>query len=110
MRLRLRRNKYHAQPVETDGHRFASKAEARRYQELKLLQRAGHIRGLRVHPRFSLDVNDQFVTVYTPDFCYLEHGQIVVEDVKGARTTDASRLRMKLLQAVTGIQVREIRR
>jgi hypothetical protein len=105
-----RRNKYHAQPVEADGHRFASKAEARRYRELSLLQRAGQISDLRVHPSWTLDVNGMFVSKYSADFAYVEGDRQVVEDVKGGKTTDAARLRMKLLQAVTGIQVREIRR
>jgi hypothetical protein len=86
------------------------KAEARRYRELSLLQRAGQISDLRVHPSFDLDVNGMRITTYTDDFTYREHDRLICEDVKGSKTTDASRLRMKLLYAVRGIQVREIRR
>lgn len=47
-------SKYHAQPIEADGIRFASRAEYRRYQELRLLEAAREIRSLEVHPRFAL--------------------------------------------------------
>ncbi len=40
-------NKYHAQKVEFDGKRFDSRREARRYAELRLLERAGEITGPR---------------------------------------------------------------
>lgn len=49
-----RRNKYGAIKVEIDGHVFASQAEGRRYEELRLLELAGVIRSLVVHPRFPL--------------------------------------------------------
>jgi hypothetical protein len=99
--------------VELAGYRFASHAEARRYQELLLMAKAGQIHNLRVHPSWRVEVNGQFITRYTADFAYFETREDghyhVVEDVKGAKTTDASRLRMKLMAAVHGIQVREIR-
>lgn len=47
-------NKYHAQKVEFDGKRFDSRREARRYAELRLLERAGEITGLRTQVPFEL--------------------------------------------------------
>ena len=47
-------NKYGAVTVERDGYRFASKAEARRYETLRMLALAGEIRNVVVHPRFAL--------------------------------------------------------
>jgi hypothetical protein len=41
--------KYHAIPTEIDGIRFDSKAEARRYGELMLLEMGGVIRELELH-------------------------------------------------------------
>ena len=41
------KSKYHAQPVEIDGVRFDSQKEARRYSELRLLERAGEIKDLQ---------------------------------------------------------------
>lgn len=42
-------HKYHAKPTTVDGIRFASKAEARRYSELRLLEKAGEIKNLEAH-------------------------------------------------------------
>ena len=50
------RPKYRAVPTVIDGIRFASKAEARRYGELRLLEQAGEIRDLVRQPRFALYV------------------------------------------------------
>ena len=85
-------SKYRNQPVTVDGYRFDSKAEARRYGELKLLHELGHIHKLTVHPRYTL--LDAFECkgiryrsiVYEADFRYVENGVNVVEDCKGART------------------------
>lgn len=79
-----------------DGITFDSRAESRRYQELKLLLLAGEISDLRVHPRYLLD--DKFTDAsgvkhraiyYEGDFEYTENGQTICEDVKGKnRRTD----------------------
>jgi len=84
--------KYHAKATIVDGYRFASKAEARRYGELKLLLRDGQITALRLQPRFVLQ--EKFVrdgkkiraVTYVGDFEYFERGRKVVEDVKGVLT------------------------
>uniref|UniRef100_A0A6H1ZZJ4 DUF1064 domain-containing protein n=1 Tax=viral metagenome TaxID=1070528 RepID=A0A6H1ZZJ4_9ZZZZ len=82
-------HKYHAKATEVDGHRFASKAEAQRWGELRLLLRDGQITALRLQPRFILQeafardgVKVRAVT-YVADFEYFENGKRVVEDVKG---------------------------
>lgn len=50
----FRRSKYHAQKVKIDGFTFDSKREAAHYAELKLLEKAGHVNAIEVHPRFNL--------------------------------------------------------
>lgn len=92
-----RRLKYNAKPIEFDGIRFDSQAEARRYRELILLEKSGAIWGLAVHPRFELrpaatynGVRWRAVT-YVGDFEYYEDNGSrppvhVVEDVKGVET------------------------
>jgi hypothetical protein len=65
-----------------DDHTFDSKAELRRYHELKLLLRRGEITDLQVHPRYILNVNGERVSSYKPDFEYISYGVRVVEDVK----------------------------
>lgn len=105
-----------AKPVWYDGIRFASKAEMRRYVDLRLLERAGHIRDLEVQPAFPIEVinigNGEAtqVGVYKADFRYfnVDHGGTVVEDVKGMSTV-VYRLKKRLVEALYGIRIQEIR-
>jgi hypothetical protein len=99
----VRRNKYGNKKVISDGITFDSKAEHRRYQQLKLLQQAGQISQLRVHPKFELipaftdgQGRRHRAVNYYADFAYYEAGAEVVEDVKGART-GVFKLKHKLL-------------
>lgn len=99
-------NKYGAVKVEVDGIKFDSKREAKRYQDLRILERAGRIESLELKPRYELVVNGVKIGRYTADFRYLEARKLVVEDSKG----DASRdypLRKKLMLALHGIEIRE---
>lgn len=48
------KNKYNAVEVIANGIQFASKAEAYRYSELTLLEKAGKICDLSIRPRFVL--------------------------------------------------------
>ena len=101
-------SKYRAKATIVNGVRFASKAEARRYSELKALERAGLISHLELQPRFPLIVNGQHICTYLGDFRFLENGKSVTEDVKGVRT-DAYIIKRKLLLAThPGIDHREI--
>lgn len=102
--------KYRAIPTVVDGVRFASKKEANRYFELKVLHRVGEITDLSVQPKFPLVVNGTKVCTYVADFSYRDKaGRLVVEDVKSKPTmTPAYRLKAKLLLAVEGITVREV--
>lgn len=106
-----RGNKYGAVKAErilADGstHVFDSKAEANRYDELMLMERAGMIRYPVMQPRWSLDINGVHICNYTADFMYWENGEQIVEDVKGVKTRDY-RIRKKLMLAVYGIAIRE---
>lgn len=102
------RSKYNAIPTEVDGIRFASKAEARRYGELKLMLDAGLIQNLECHPKYEIKVNGMHVCYYVGDFRYIDGGETVVEDVKSAATvTKMYRLKKKLMKACHGISVRE---
>jgi hypothetical protein len=88
-------NKFHNISVTFDGYKFDSKAEKRRYDQLKLQERAGEIKDIKVHPRFLLqeafrnrEGKKLRAIYYFADFQYvdLKTGETVVEDVKGART------------------------
>ncbi len=81
-------HKYHAQPVEIQGIRFASKREGRAFLDLKLLERAKKISGLTLQPRFPMVVNGHKICVYVADFMFIENGKTIVSDAKGMRTRD----------------------
>ena len=90
-----KKNKYNAEEVQLGEVHFASKAEACRYTELTLLEKAGEICDLRVHPRFTLlpavklpNGKKLRGVRYTADFEYREGDKLVVEDVKGVLTRD----------------------
>lgn len=99
-------HKYHAQPTEVDGEKFPSKGEAGRWQELKLLEAAGAIKGLKRQIPFPLVVNGVKIGSYIADFEYDEGGERVVEDYKGVRTP-VYNLKKKLVRALYGIEIFE---
>jgi hypothetical protein len=105
-------NKFHARPVTDAGIRFDSLAEHRRWCELRLLEQAGEIRDLRVHPRYELLPKEggERAVHYTPDFDYLEGGKRVAEDVKGGPTaTPVFRLKATMFRRrYPGIELRII--
>ena len=98
--------KYKNVPTVIDGIRFASKREAYRYCELKLLAGAGEIRELRLQPRYPLTVNSLHVATYIGDFEYVETStdRLVTEDSKGVRTRDFIN-KAKLFHALYGREV-----
>lgn len=92
----MRGHKYGAKATTVDNIRFASKAEAKRYGELKMLEKAKQITALRLQPRFELFVdnggypdNDQGRAIvlgdYVADFAYklTPASDTIYEDVKG---------------------------
>jgi len=112
----IAKHKYGAKPVKkgqrADGLKFDSQAEAKRYDELRLMERAGEIEpgSIRTQVRYALAVNGVHVTAYIADFVYRRAGGAdVVEDVKGVRT-EAYRLKRALMAAVHGIEIQEIGR
>jgi hypothetical protein len=98
-------NKYRNIKTEVDGMTFDSKAEARRYNELKLLKRAGKIRWFSCQPSFMLHGGIR----YRPDFIVSDGTTIWVEDVKGVET-QAFKLKQKLWNALyDGLELRVIK-
>lgn len=91
------KSKYGAKVTYVDGIRFSSKAEARRYEELTLQQRAGVISGLTCQPRYEIVAKSQYgrALYYIGDFRYQEAGNEVVEDVKGGDATALPLFRLK---------------
>ena len=96
------RSKYGNRKTEIDGIVFDSLAESKRYADLKLLQAAGEISGLKVHPKYILQeafdhhgIHERAIT-YEGDFeYYSSEGIIVCEDVKGVQT-ESFKIKRKL--------------
>jgi len=82
------KNKFFANRREVDGIWFDSAKEAKRYSELKILERAGMIKHLTLQPEFILTVNDIKIGKWIGDFSYLDirKNEAIVEDVKGVKT------------------------
>ncbi len=113
----MKPRKYRNRPVEIDGISFDSAKEGRRYGELRLLERAGEIEKLGIHPEYRLaahtpDGQGDHSRKFTPDFEYREVAtqQWVVEDVKSSPTkTEAYGLRKWLFKANNpDIEFREV--
>lgn len=98
-----RRQKYNAKKTVIDGLTFASKLEAGRYRELKLLVQAGQISDLILQPKFVLQdgFTDRYgkrqrPIAYIADFQYVEEGQEVIEDTKGFRNNAVWMIKKKM--------------
>lgn len=122
------RNKYQAIKCTFDGIQFDSRKEARRYQELLLLQRAGAILNLRRQVKYILiPAQYEFYErygkngkklkdgrrllekecAYVADFVYEENGKEIVEDTKGIKTKDYI-IKRKMMLFMHGIRIKEV--
>ncbi len=94
-----------------EGFVFDSKTELRRWEYLKLLQRAGEISDLTRQETYQLSYNPGCglkkitvmagtrVSIYTPDFNYNDKsGNEIIEDVKGYRD-EVSKFRIRVFEA-----------
>lgn len=119
-------NKYNARKVMVDGQQFDSVKEGRRFQSLRLMEKAGMIEDLRRQVTFTLippqDIRDrktgkhlrtERACRYVADFVYTDNrdGKTIVEDVKGYRGGQAYAIfsiKRKLMLYLFGIEVIEI--
>lgn len=110
--------KYRNEPCTVDGIAFDSKKEATRYQQLKLMVRAGQIEALELQPEYALACGGTPIKIlnknnvgrrstYRADFRYFDKaaGCEVVEDVKGMDTA-VSRLKRAIVEAEHGVRVK----
>lgn len=110
-------SKFGAKKICYKGETFDSKAEFRRWQELKLFERAGEIKDLKRQVKHELipaqyDSNRNLLEkpiTYRSDFEYvdLRTGEFVVEDVKGVRTKDYI-IKRKLMLYIYKIRIKEV--
>ena len=105
----MKPRKYRNRLTVVDGIRFDSKAEARRWAELKLLEKTGKIAVIRRQVSFRLIVKGIKISKYVADFVYWDHykDRDIVEDVTSAATAKLPlfKLKAKLMKACHGIDI-----
>lgn len=118
-------SKYHSKKVTHNGETFDSVKEWKRWEGLKLLEKAGAIEDLKRQvkfvlipaqyepkwfPRLQKMGNGKCIErecAYVADFVYKKDGETVVEDTKGFRTKDYV-LKRKMMLYFHGIRIKEI--
>jgi hypothetical protein len=97
-----RRNKFGAVPVHNTvtGESFDSRGESRRIGALRVMERAGIISNLVVHPTVVLiERTDKAPQIaYRPDASYMQEGRTVWEDFKPRPQTPRETMIFKLWQ------------
>lgn len=103
-----KKSKYASKKTVVDGITFDSRKEAKRWQQLVLMQKVGAITDLQRQVAYPLVVDGKKICVYKADFVYdrLQTGIIIVEDCKGYRTPEY-RLKAKLFEACYGFKITE---
>lgn len=111
----MSKNKYNARKTTIDGVIFDSSREAKRWQELKLLEKSGQIKDLKRQVyfviadsvRLSGEARRKPALRYVVDFVYMEADsrKYIHEDAKGFETPE-SRMKRHLMMYRHGIDVR----
>lgn len=123
-------SKYGSRNQTVSGITFDSRKEARRFQELRLLELAGEISDLRLQVKYILIPTQRAPSfevykrgpnkgrrkpgevlekecAYIADFVYAKGGETVVEDAKGVRTKEYI-IKRKLMLERYGIRIKEV--
>jgi hypothetical protein len=95
------RHKFNAKPVEQNGRRYASKAEARYAQGLEWRKRAGEV----VFWLEQVGIHLPGKTRYVVDFVIFEaSGEVRFVDVKGMET-DTFRMKKRMVEELYPIEI-----
>jgi hypothetical protein len=106
-------NKYNAKKTEIDGITFHSRKESVRYSQLKLYEKGGLIKNLRLQvpyeliPKLVINGKTERAIKYVADFVYIDtvNGKEIVEDVKGM-ITDIFKIKYRLMKQIHGIDIK----
>lgn len=101
--------------VVTNGDKFDSKRESKKYQELVLRRNAGDITALELKPKYELipskrraDGTLERACAYIADWRFIDsEGALHVQDAKGFRT-DSYIIKRKLMFMIHNIEVEEV--
>jgi hypothetical protein len=108
-----KKNKYNNKITELDGIKFHSKKESLRYSQLKLQEKGGLIKDLRLQvsyeliPKLVINGKTERAIKYVADFVYTDtlHETEVVEDVKGM-ITDIFKIKYRLMKQIHNIDIK----
>lgn len=116
-KMKKRGNKYNARRVNYDGLTFHSAGERDRYKELRLLEKYGEIKELRLQVPFVVVPKDGAMSAvkYIADFCYMEKDlekgiwEPIVEDFKSPATRKRTdyKIKKRLMRLFYGAEIRE---
>jgi len=95
------KHKFNAKPTTVDDTWFGSKREAARYQELKLLQKAGEVIFFLMQTPFRLPGKIKYVTDF---MIFWSDGNVTFEDVKGFMTP-LSRNKIAMVEDLYEIEI-----
>lgn len=98
------KHKFRAIQTELDGIKFASKKEARRYRELRLLEKSGELLFFLRQVPFHLPANVKYVCDF---LCFWKDETVTVEDVKGIKMPMYV-LKKKQVEAIYPIKIMEV--
>ena len=109
-----KKSKYGSNKIVVDGIKFDSVKEATRWQELKILEKAGEVSNLQRQVKYEvLPVQRDKGKVlerpvyYIADFVYTDtDGNTVCEDTKGYKTKEYI-IKRKLMLYMYGIKIKE---
>ena len=102
------RSKYGAVKVEVDGIKFDSNKEARVYQQLKLMEKGGVIKGFERQVSYKFVHNGVKICEYRADFVVtFGDGRVEVWDAKGFKT-DVYKLKKRMMMAFFNIYIVEV--
>jgi hypothetical protein len=106
-------NKYRNKITELDGIKFHSRKEAARYSQLKMYEKGGLIKDLRLQvsyeliPKLVINGKTERAIKYVADFVYTDtvHNNEVIEDVKGMQT-DIFKIKYRMMKLIHNIDIK----
>jgi len=109
-----KKTKYNNKITELYGIKFHSRKESVRYSQLKLYEKGGLIKDLRLQvpyeliPKLVINGKTERAIKYVADFVYIDtvNGKEIVEDCKGMRL-DVYKIKYRLMKQVHGIDIKE---
>lgn len=99
--------KYNNKITIVDNIKFRSKKEAKRYCELKLLEKNKIIHNLKLQVKYDFKIEKIKICSYIADFTYNDQsGNFIVEDTKGFKT-NIYKIKKKMMLAFYNINILE---